>query len=355
MDIGPNLFMHAIESGLEGQDMSVWQDPNTKKWKYKFEYQKQRYKREGYSTQRGALLAEAEKRSEVSAPPQKATFPSPHLEEVATNYLWHCKKRGMARNTIRSKDTVLSNLLWDIGDKPVDEITKEDIELYLDTRIDSGKSTYNRDLRDIRAMFNWHFGRQAVLFNPTNDIDKMGEDSYVRYVPPIKDYKAVKLIATTDEIDFLETVFHAGLRRIEALRLLWGRDIDFDTCSLIAWTRKRKNGTLTPKVKAMTKTLYGLLQDRYARRDERDPRVFQFSKKDLRDMISRLCDQAQVKPFTLHALRHLGASYLLNSNVPLPVVQAYLGHERLTTTDIYAHTLPSAIQRAVEILDGLES
>lgn len=335
--------------------MSVWQDPKTKRWKYKFEHQKRRYKKEGFATQRAALLAEAEKRSEVSAPPQKATFPSPHLGEVGKNYLLHCKKRGMASNTIRQKDTVLSNLLYDIGDPPVDEITKGDIESYLDTRIDSGKSTYNRDLRDIRAMFNWHFGKQAILFNPTNDIDKISEDSYVRYVPPIEDYKAVKLIATADEVDFLETVFHAGLRRIEALRLLWERDIDFDTCSLIAWTRKRKNGTLTPKVKAMTKTLHGLLRDRYARRDERDPRVFQFSKKDLRDMISRLCDQARVQPFTLHALRHLGASYLLNSNVPLPAVQSYLGHERLTTTDVYAKSFPSSIQRAVEILDGLES
>lgn len=334
--------------------MSVWQDPKTKRWKYKFECRKQRYKKEGFATQREAILAEAEKRTWVHAPAQTGAVPSPCLEEVALAYLEYCKKRRMATNTLRQKDFVLANLLWNIGDKPVDEITKEDIELYLDTRIDSGKSTYNRDLRDVRAMFNWHFGKQAVLLNPANDIDKMGEDSYVRDVPPIKDYKATKLIADRDEVDFLETVFHAGLRRIEALRLLWERDVDFNTCSLIAWTRKRKNGILTPKVKAMTKTLYGLLQNRYARRDERDPRVFQFSKKDLRDMIGRLCEQAQVKPFTLHALRHLGASCLLNSNVPLPAVQAYLGHERLTTTDIYAKAFPSAIQRAVEILDGAE-
>ena len=335
--------------------MSVWQDPDTKKWKYKFEYQKQRYKREGYPTQRGALLAEAEKRIEVSAPPQKATFPSPHLGEVGKNYLLHCEKRGMAVNTIRSKDAVLSNLVYNIGDPPVGEITKEDIESYLDTRIDSGKSTYNRDLCQIRAMFNWHFGRQAVLFNPANEIEKMREDSYIRYFPPIENYKAVKLIAAADEVDFLETVFHAGLRRIEAQRLLWDRDINFESCSLTAWTRKRKNGALTPKPKAMTKTLRRILQSRYQKRDKSDSRVFQFDTDFLDHMMRRLCEQAQVQPFTLHALRHLGASSLLTSNAPLPAVQAYLGHERITTTDIYAHTFPSAIQRAVEILDGLES
>jgi len=335
--------------------MSVWQDPKTKKWKYKFEHQRQRYKTEGFSTQRGAILAEAEKRTRVNAPTQTGGIPSACLKEIILKYLEYCEKRRMATNTLRQKYFVLTSLLFQIGDKPVDKLTKEDIESYLDTRIDSGKSTYNRDLRDIRAMFNWHFGKQAVLFNPANDIDKMGEDLAVRYTPPIHDYTAVKLVASIDEANFLETIFHAGLRRIEAQRLLWDRDINFGSWSLIAWTKKRKNGTLTPKPKAMTKTLRRILHSRYQKRDKSDPRVFQFNTDFLDHMMLRLCKQAQVQPFTLHALRHLGASSLLTLNAPLPAVQAYLGHERATTTDTYAHILPSAIQRAVDILDSVEN
>ncbi|MBW2342533.1 MAG: tyrosine-type recombinase/integrase [Deltaproteobacteria bacterium] len=335
--------------------MSVWQDPKTKRWKYKFERQKQRYKKEGFATQREAILAEAEKRSWVNAPAQTGAIPSACLEEIILEYLEYCKKRRMATNTVRQKYFVLTSLLSDIGDKPVDKVTKEDIESYLDTRIDSGKSTHNRDLRDIRAMFNWHFGRQAVLFNPANDIYKIGEDLTVRYIPPIQDYTVVKLVASIDEVDFLETIFHAGLRRIEAQRLLWDRDINFGSSSLIAWTRKRKDGALTSKPKAMTKTLRRVLYSRYQKRDKSDPRVFQFDTDFLDHMMRRLCKKAKVQRFTLHALRHLGASSLLTSNAPLPAVQAYLGHERVTTTDIYAHMFPTAIQQAVDILDSVEN
>jgi len=103
----------------------------------------------------------------------------------------------------------------------------------------------------------------------------------------------------------------------------------------------------------MTQTLYGILEYRYQKRDKSDQRVFQFSTDFLSHMMQRLCEKAAVQYFTLHALRHLGASILLSSNVPLPATQEYLGHERITTTNIYAHSFSSSIQRAVEILDNV--
>ncbi|EFK10151.1 site-specific recombinase, phage integrase family [delta proteobacterium NaphS2] len=337
--------------------MSVWQDPKTKRWMYKFEFQKKRYKKEGFRTQKEALLAEAERRTQVNAPSlglkELEEPPSDYLEETILKYLNYCKKRKMRTNTIRQKYFVLSNFVKSIGDKPVELIRKSDIEAYLELRIDSGKSTFNRDLRDIRAMFNWYYGREGIFHNPANDIEKIGEDVELRYVPPFSDIKAVKLVATRDEVDFLETIFYAGLRRIEAIRLLWSRDVDFGSRTLISWTRKRKNGTLTPKPKAMTKILYMALKNRYERRNRLDDRVFQFSVEYLNDMMKCLCEKAGVQHFGLHALRHLGASILLSENVPLPAVQEYLGHERITTTNTYAHTLPSSVARAVEILDNV--
>lgn len=45
----------------------------------------------------------------------------------------------------------------------------------------------------------------------------------------------------------------------------------------------------------------------------------------------------------LHDLRHTGASWLIAEGVPLPYIQARLGHEKITTTvDIYGHLVPEA-------------
>lgn len=60
-----------------------------------------------------------------------------------------------------------------------------------------------------------------------------------------------------------------------------------------------------------------------------------------------LCEAAGLEPLTksptIHDLRHSHASWLVGNGVPLPYVQARLGHENITTTiQTYTHLLPDA-------------
>lgn len=59
----------------------------------------------------------------------------------------------------------------------------------------------------------------------------------------------------------------------------------------------------------------------------------------------------------LHDLRHSHVAWLLARNVPLPVIQARLGHEKITTTiDTYGHLMPdlqrSAADAAAQVFGG---
>ncbi|MGZ6275680.1 MAG: tyrosine-type recombinase/integrase [Syntrophales bacterium] len=56
-------------------------------------------------------------------------------------------------------------------------------------------------------------------------------------------------------------------------------------------------------------------------------------------MLRRLCEKAQVRGFTYHALRHYGASKLAEEGVSIPDIQYLLGHQRATTTDIYLQSI----------------
>ena len=80
--------------------------------------------------------------------------------------------------------------------------------------------------------------------------------------------------------------------------------------------------------------------------------VFQFTEKELDNMMPNLCKKAEVKSFGFHAIRHHVASLINDSGkAGTKAVQEFLRHRRQSTTDRYLHTMSRVIKQAVEILD----
>ena len=74
--------------------------------------------------------------------------------------------------------------------------------------------------------------------------------------------------------------------------------------------------------------------------------------------ISRLFKEAAraagiTKPVTLHTLRHSFATHLLERGVDIRVIQALLGHTKLTTTARYASVATGMISAVESPLDDL--
>jgi site-specific recombinase XerD len=55
----------------------------------------------------------------------------------------------------------------------------------------------------------------------------------------------------------------------------------------------------------------------------------------------------------LHDLRHSFASFLVNNNVSLYVVQNLLGHTQVRTTQRYAHLAQNTLNDAVELAGNI--
>jgi integrase len=167
-------------------------------------------------------------------------------------------------------------------------------------------------------------------------------------MPPKADILKVKLVASGDERDFLECLYGLLGRRKEILCLKW-QDVNFETGWVDLFTRKKGGG-----LKRMPKPMNDQVRKTLERRDKKKGKgvvnVFSFSIKELDLMMRRLCKEADVPPFGLHALRHHAASSLLDGGCSIKEIQFLLGHERASTTEGYLHVRAGNFHRIVNTL-----
>ena len=151
----------------------------------------------------------------------------------------------------------------------------------------------------------------------------------------------------------LEVFYVTGVRRSELVAL---NDADIDySASTIKVTGKRNKQRLIP----FGERLKGMLSTYQQLRDEMIPQrseaffvqkngervtaglVYNMVKRDLSKVVT-------LKKRSPHVLRHSFATNMLNNRASLGAVKELLGHERLTTTEIYTHTTFEELKKEYE-------
>ena len=67
------------------------------------------------------------------------------------------------------------------------------------------KSTANREIRCLRAMFNYGKKKKRIKYNPLDEIELFPVDKRLKYVPPIDHVDKVISLAVQDTQDYLWT------------------------------------------------------------------------------------------------------------------------------------------------------
>lgn len=166
--------------------------------------------------------------------------------------------------------------------------------------------------------------------------------------------------------DAVAFAFASGCRRMEIVGLVWTR-VDFGNKQ---FTVIGKNGK--ERIIPMTTTLFRLL---WAQQGHHPKSVFTYvaarvSKRKgaerirgarypitdagLRTALRRATKDAGVANFRFHDTRHTMATRTLRAS-NIKVVQNMLGHERLTTTEKYAHAMVEDVRAAMEAANPTKS
>ncbi len=214
------------------------------------------------------------------------------------------------------------------------------------------KSTTARKLATLRSFYKFLHKRNYVEGNPVLGIRTPKQD---KHLPRFLEYSEVQKLLSTPPCDdwlgsrdraILETLYSTGLRVSELVGLNMD-DVDF-LGEVIHVRGKGKKERITPVSASALQAIQHYLEFRnkkVAGNPGFESKVLfvnkhgkRLSARSVRRKMDKYLEMAGLDPrISPHTLRHSFATHMLNNGADLRSVQELLGHQSLSTTQIYTH------------------
>lgn len=294
----------------------------------------------GYLTKREAAEAE-----NCLSPNRRMAF-----GELADKYLTWVTARNQSAAWVYEKKLFVKKHLSKWFRIPADEITRIQIEEHLLERAEAVSSaTGNKDLKFIRAIFSYGIQVGYIASDPTRGIKRFPVDEKIKYVPPMTDFIRLCDVAAPQDRKLLVLLFCTGGRINELLSMRWE---DLRDGFVVLRSRKHKDGAMKERRIPMNDVMKAVIEEDTAGRSDY---VFE-NRREMDRYLRRpklmrgLCKKAGVPFFGFHNIRHLATSVLMQEGESIQVLKDLLGHAKITTTQIYLHSLENSLENAAQKL-----
>ena len=273
------------------------------------------------------------------------------------NYL--VAEKGLSGNTVQAYERDISQFFGFAG-KSFEKIAKQDIDAFichLNKQAYAGKSVA-RKISALREFFKFLFSEKAIQSNPAIDLDSPKKEKPLPYF--LTETEIETLLNSTEDPRIscmLRLMYSCGLR-VSELVSLPENCINFNKKELLVRGKGSKE-RIVPIAESAVKQVFSYLETRgkYIPRGRTSPWLFPSKTSELghitRDAffkrIKVLAAKEGIPPQKIHphTLRHSFATHLLNHQADLRSVQKMLGHESITTTEIYTHIISDRLIQAV--------
>jgi site-specific recombinase XerD len=248
---------------------------------------------------------------------------------------------GFSQHTLKAYALQLKILVREIGDLEIEEISLNLLKEYLAKQSERLKpSSLGHRIRFVRSLFRFAFEEGHLPRNPSQ---KLREPKMDQRIPKfLVEEDVIHLKITCDsprEHALLEFLYCTGCRVGEVLKLNV-KDINWENCSVIVNGKgsKQREIYFTTECKVWLKRYLESRQDScnalfvtesHPTRRMTIPTI----RYSLKKLAARGEVIANVYP---HRFRHTFACLLLDNGAPLDFIQGMLGHEKASTTQIYA-------------------
>jgi integrase/recombinase XerD len=264
------------------------------------------------------------------------------LNEEAVRMFFIAKNiQGCTKKTIGYYGLTIKAFLEFMGNKPVNQITTNDIRYYLAVKKerDGNKDTNINNIRRVlSSFFGWLLEEEYIQKNPMAKIKTIKVEK--RLKKPFKDEEIEKMrFAAKDNLRLsaiLEVLLSTGCRVAEVEGM--NRE-DLEGNEIVVYGKGKKERTVYLNAKCK------MALERYLKsRQDDNPAMFVTQDKPhgrlkisgIEISIRNLGKSVGVKDTHPHRFRRTAATTALNRGMPIEQVQLMLGHENIETTTLYA-------------------
>ncbi len=270
------------------------------------------------------------------------------IERLLKDYRSYLQlERALSPNTVAAYCSDVSKLL-DYADVLPDKMDSADVVSFLETLGHLDKRSQTRLMSALRSFFDWLVMDGMMSGNPCDLVDspKLG-----RYLPSVLSVQEVFGILDSVDVStvkgkrdraILEVLYGCGLRVSEVVGLKLS-DLYFKE-ELLRVVGKGSKERVVPLTGAVADALQDYLSVRPLSSAKYDDIVFlnrfgdSMTRQSVFKMIKLRVSEAGIsKTVSPHTFRHSFATHLVENGADLRVVQEMLGHEDISTTEIYTH------------------
>lgn len=230
----------------------------------------------------------------------------------------------------------------------IEDISEKFLKKYLFTLVqkDLDKTSISRKLSAIRSLFKFAFTNEFIETNPASAISN---PKTRRKLPSVVDVNSLEQLIDKNnstvsinifEKIILELLYGCALRVSELCNLKY-KDVDFEgsTVRILGKGNKLRIVPLGSKSLVLLNSYLNEFpvksQNEYLIRTDKDEKIY--PRLVYRIVNRNLSKVTDVKNKSPHTLRHSAATHMLDNGADLRVVKEILGHENLSTTQIYTH------------------
>lgn len=268
-------------------------------------------------------------------------------------------------------ETDLENIVYnDITLDTISKIKLDDLHAflaYLTTNFKSKAATRSRKVSSLRMFFNYLCLKNIIEINPSQNLETPKLDRRLpKYLTLEQSRKLLEVSDNADnrnsERDYaITTLFlNCGMRLSELVGINI-KDINFEECQMTVIGKGNKERTIYLN-KACIKAINEYLVVRPkegVKKDQKDSdkalflseRRQRIGKRTVQEIIYKELRQAGIDTdkYSVHKLRHTAATLMYQyGGVDIRALQELLGHESISTTEIYTHVSNDQVRNAVE-------